>query len=469
MKTEASDKPRGMEGGIRKPRKPGHSWSYVLTYDEPQPAQRCNKCNKRFWVGAIPRESCDAKGCGGTLRYTREPRRVEVSGFETERAAKLARAKAVVALSKNELQADEKITLGEYLRRVWLPSLEAQGLKETTLDSYKRHVAHHLIGPASSPFPLATMRLTRVDLEAIREHYATLAAGYQMERVRTGKTRVVPQPGLAKSSVKRVHAVLHCALNAAVQRRLLSMNPAHGAGKRIVGAEGKTTKEILYWTPAELSRFLTYVADDGSMLGAMHTLWHLIAHTGMRRGEAIALQWGDIDLKAGTLTVQRNRVPLSRRDGRGRALVVETTPKTDRVRTIDLDDQTVRVLKAWHKRRRVALHLVSDGAYVFCDADGTPWHPTSVSWAFRTAIAACNADAKQQKPKALVITPMSIHGLRHTHATVALQAGVPVTVVSKRLGHSSVTMTLNVYSHVLRGADRQLASTFAEVVHNGRF
>ena len=81
-----------------------------------------------------------------------------------------------------------------------------------------------------------------------------------------------------------------------------------------------------------------------------------------------------------------------------------------------------------------------------------------------------NADAADaETPTALKLSPLSVHGLRHTHATIALQAGIPVTVVSKRLGHASVTMTLNVYAHCLKGAEADLAATFASVVRRGAF
>ena len=467
-----------MKGGVRRPRAPGQSWTYIVDMGL-QPAQRCEVCGRRQWVGARRLEVCPRKTphggvCGGGLRETTERRIIEKGGFETEQAAKFARADAISSLGRGDYRPPDRMTLATYLRDVWLPETEADGLKSTTKEGYARHVADHLIGPSSKPFPLGTMQLTRVTLKAIRAHYGALAEGYTAEVERkSGEREIVERKGLSSTSIRRVHATLHRALNVAVERRLIDRNPARGAARKLPGAPA-TREDVHFWQPAELQRFLRFVHDLDDDGAVYFPLWHLLANTGMRRGEALGLRWEDVD--GACLTVRRNRVPLKG------GVVEETTTKTKRQRAIDLDPETVEVLKRQRKVAQPAARLMAgpawqDTGYVFTDTKGLPLDPGVVSWQFRLAVKMANAASREAQVAAGiapedttdVLSPLSVHGLRHTHATIALQAGIPVTVVSKRLGHASVTMTLNVYSHALKGAQADLAATFAAVVSRGSF
>lgn len=467
-------KPIGVKGGVRKPRTPDQTWSYIIDIGV-QDAQRCTDCRKRYWIGAKRLDSCPK--CGGDLRDTIERRTIEKAGYALERDATFARADAVSRLGRGDYHPPENLTLATYLRDVWLPEIESDGLKSTTREGYARHVADHLIGPSSKPFILGTLQLTRVTLKSIREHYQTLAEGYLAEVERQGDTVIVSRRGLSKSSIRRVHAVLHRALNVAVERHLIDRNPAKGAARKLEGAKREGETVVQFWQPAELRRFLAFVHDAEGERSAYYSLWHFVAHTGVRRGEALGLKWSDVDLTPrsvrlpdgttetipGVFTVRRNRVPLKG------GVVEETTTKTGKERTVDLDPETVAVLKRHRKVAQPAARLLAgrdwqDTGYVFTDAKGLPLEPGVVSWQFRVAIKAANADTA-----ALQLSPLSVHGLRHTHATIALQAGIPVTVVSKRLGHASTTMTLNVYSHALRGAQAECAAVFASVVRRGAF
>lgn len=461
--TKRIDNANSSRGGVRRPRTPGESWSYVIDLGL-QDAQRCNGCGKRQWVGARRLEACPA--CGGPLRATTERRTVEKSGFETDRDAQFARAEAVVALGRGDYRPPQRLTLAAYLRDVWLPEVRADGLKTTTQQSYERIVIDQFIGPSSKPHTLGTMQLSKVTLSAIRRHYEMLAEGYSADVTRKNKTVVVERKGLSTSSIRRAHAVLHRSLEVAVTKyRLLDRNPAHGAARKLPGREAESERLVHFWEPAELRRFLAFTRDHDSC-AAFEPLWYLIAHTGVRRGEALGLKWEDLD--GATLTVRRARVPLKGRQ------VEETSTKTKRQRTIDLDKGTVTVLKRQAKAQKVGRLKAGpswdEGGYVFTDEHGAPLDPWAVSWQFRVAVQLANEDAENPAtPKATKLTPLSVHGLRHTHASIALQAGIPVTVVAKRLGHASTTMTLNVYSHVLKGAQADLADTFASVVRKGAF
>ena len=110
------------------------------------------------------------------------------------------------------------------------------------------------------------------------------------------------QPGLGAASIRRIHATLHRALNIAIERRLLEMNPAMGAARKLPKkAKAKATRKLQFWNPNELQRFLEFVDHLEGDRGALYPLWYLMAHTGIRRGEAAGLRWEDFDAEAGTI------------------------------------------------------------------------------------------------------------------------------------------------------------------------
>jgi integrase len=142
-------------------------------------------------------------------------------------------------------------------------------------------------------------------------------------------------------------------------------------------------------------------------------------------------------------------------------------------RTLELDAETVEVLDKRLRKAQASAHFLagpewSETGYLFTDEHGQPLHPNAITWQFRFARDLANRDAADEAtPKAIELSPLTVHGLRHTFATIALQSGIPVTVVSKYLGHSSVTTTLDTYSHVLRGAQLDLANTVADAIRRG--
>jgi integrase len=445
MSTKSDKKPAGMKGGIRRPRGPNGTWSFVIDMGI-QDAQRCESCGKREWVGPRRFEACPA--CGEPMRNTRERRQVVTGGYETQTAAKEARAKELVKLGKGSYRPPERMTLAEYLRDRWLPAVErgelGRMLKPTTLASYQHHVREHLIGPRSKPFPLGLIQMRKLSLEAIRAHYAMLAEPFPGER----GGELVTRPALGAASRRRIHATLHRALNDAVESGYLDRNPAWRAAR---GIEQESEAEHGVWSAEELSAFLEATAET-----PLYPMWHVLAMTGMRRGEACGLQWGDVDLEEATITVRRSRVPLQGR-------VVESLPKTGRIRVVDLDPGTVEVLR--QLRSKAAMRGVETpadlesadvepGAYLFLSEQGEPIDPNVPSREFRKT-----ADAAK-------LPPIPLHGLRHTHASIALDDNAPLAVVCARLGHANPNVTLRVYTHELRASQVKAACTFAERVRS---
>jgi integrase len=199
------------------------------------------------------------------------------------------------------------------------------------------------------------------------------------------------------------------------------------------------------WTAEQLRAFLKATADD-----RLHPLWHVLAMTGMRRGEALGLKWDDVDLEAGRLSVRRALIPSGRE-------VVVSEPKTARGRrSIALDPETVAVLKGQAARQLAAQADWQEGwidsGYVFTTENGEPLNPEDVTRYFRQAVK------KSMLPK------IRLHDLRHTHATLALQAGVHPKVVSERLGHANVSITLDTYSHAIPAMQEEAAALIAGLV-----
>jgi integrase len=482
-----------MDDGIRKPRGPKGRWAYAIDL-KTQPAQRCrNKACEylaknprssgfRHWTNGFKLEACPH--CGEKLRETQERRLVQHGGYETRGEAVEARDVERAKYHRGAAQAPLRMIVAQYLGEVWLPIVRDEELKTTTRESYEEHVRRHLIGPPSRPFPLATTQMRDLTTKAVKEHYEMLSEGYDAwEPKRDPKTRkkvlgddgeptmvICHREGLGAASIRRIHATLHRALNIAIERRLLETNPAMGAARKLPKkAKAKATRPLQFWEPAELQRFLNFVDKLGGERGELYPLWFLMSHTGIRRGEAAGLRWEDFDAEAGTLKIKRNRVPL--RNG----TVEETTPKTKgSLRTLPVDAGTIEVLDKRQRKAQTRAHLLAgpkwtETGYIFTDAAGAPLHPNAITWQFRFARNLANADAADKAtPKALELSPLSVHGLRHTFATTMLMAGVDVTTVSKYLGHSSVTMTLNVYSHATNQGMRKLADSIDAAMNAGR-
>lgn len=189
----------------------------------------------------------------------------------------------------------------------------------------------------------------------------------------------------------------------------------------------------------------------------VHALWWAIAHTGIRRSEAPALRWSDVDLDAQRIKILRALDTGKPAAQRGQ---VKGT-KTDSPRVVDIDAATAKVIRQWRTSRgALSLDLARRDAYVFGQLDGQPRNPNALSQMFTRRVAkarkALGADA---------LPEITLHGLRHTHATVLLELGEHVKVVQERLGHTTITTTMDVYSHVTPTMQRRAVDRFAAAVN----
>jgi integrase len=411
-----------VRGHVRKRGDPG-SWEYIADIGLAA-AQRCQVCNRRFWIERRPKESCPK--CGGKLTETEERRREIKAGFATRKECVAAMNKILVAVEQHSYSAPTKASVREYLVKEWLPAVKAT-IRPTTYNSYEQHVTCHICPHIGS------VKLQKLSGSQVNALYAKLAES----GAKNGKK------GISPMTIHHVHACLHKACKDAVRWGHLSRNPLDAADPPRKKGDG--TKEMKTWTKEQLRAFLDAVADD-----RLCALWHVISMTGMRRGEALGLRWSDIDLENSRLSVRRALIPTNRE-------VVVSEPKTAKGRrVIALDPGTVEVLKGQAARQLDEQKEWDaawvDSAYVFTTENGAALDPESVTRYFRQAVG------KSMLP------PIRLHDLRHTHATLALQAGIHPKVVSERLGHATISITLDTYSHAIPAMQEEAAALIAGLV-----
>lgn len=337
----------------------------------------------------------------------------------------------------------EKKTVGEWLDE-WLAGLQ---LAPSTRASYSKNVRLHL-KPTIGDVRLQTLTPARI------------SALYRFMET-SGRQDHKAGEGLSPRTVRYCHTILKSALADAVNQGLLATNPADKA--KPPSARAAKAPEIHPWTAPQLSAFLGWCRTSG----AQHAVaYHVLAYTGMRRGELLALRWRDLDLDQARLSIRRS-VGVVKAKGEGER-IVEGPTKSARARVIDLDPDTVELLRRWRvERAGLSLHLARDEALIFGTLEGEYLHPERFSRLFNDKQAQSCRQLGGKVNEHTVPPAIHLHDLRHTHATLLLQAGVPVKVVSERLGHATVMITLEIYTHVMPGMQAEAAATFAAIVGGG--
>jgi len=313
------------------------------------------------------------------------------------------------------------LTVAECLRE-WLRDYAELNCAPKTIESYQMMVERHIIPE------LGSIRL--IDLQP-----SHLQALYSRKR----------KDGLSGRTVRYIYSLVREVLGHAVKAGLVARNVAQATEPpRIVHKVMPTMK------PEELDRFL----EAAKSVPPYYYLFYLLLHTGLRRGEALALKWKHVDMGLAALGVAAYlSITQSLNKINGRLVLRE--PKTAAgKRRVALSPSLVLVLRQ-HRREQEALRAslgarLTDDDYVFCHIDGSPLDPSTVSHVFGKILRRAG------------LPSMPLHSLRHTHATLLLQAGVHPRVVMERLGHSSIRVTLDTYSHVIGGLQEAAAQRFDE-------
>jgi integrase len=326
----------------------------------------------------------------------------------TRKEAEQALAQMVAEQARGLLMDPSRLTTRdfalEYLRR-----LEREGLRPNSIRLAQGELAYALpsLKDPKAPDPLGRMRLQEV----------------KPVHVRAALDRVI-EAGYAPRTVARVLMRLKALFREALRLELVARNPAEAIQVRL--PKGEEAARAL--EPEEVARLLE--AAEASRSRDMALLLRLMLETGLRRGEALALQWGDVDLERGEVRVWRAWAKV----GSKGAFTPLKTPTAKRVVPLPLG--LLRRLKA---RKEELLERLNpeevDGLHLVGGVK--PVDPDAFNHYLR-----CLAEKAG-------LGRVRVHDLRHTWATLALSRGIPLEVVSERLGHASPTITLNVYRHLL--------------------
>jgi integrase len=394
-------------------------------------------------------------------------RRDTRGGYRTRKAAEAALRKALNAREGGTYAKPNRVSFADFVSERWLPMIEAKR-RPTTHDLYSRMMRLHVLPALGS---LALQDVRPIDVETL---YLALAKPSD-----DGKRKA-----LGARSLHNVATVVHGALQHALELELAPRNPAARISPPAYEADDEG--EPAHWTAAEVASFLDHV--DAMTLtertvsekrtrksGAFtytrtfapdpmqRALWYVLAMTGMRRGEVCGLRWSDLDAGAGLLTIRRSRVVVGGK-------TVESAPKTRRGRrTLALDPATLATLEAWRRaqlreRLRYGQAWEDEDGHVFTHAvyftkvprHGVPLAPRWITGAFQTLVRSSE------------LPPLHLHGLRHSWATAALEAGEHLRSVADHLGHADTAVTDRTYTHTVRRVQDASALRVADLIASKR-
>ena len=347
-------------------------------------------------------------------------------GFKTKADAQTFLSNTIMTVRSGDYVEPSKLLFGEYLTEQWLP-IAKRSIRPSTWDNYRGMVELHVLPT------LGGIQMQRLSHNHLDRLYTDL--------LENGKLNA--PGGLSPKTVRSIHNMIHKALRDALRKQLVNRNVSESADPPRIQQSGSQVMKT--WTGDQVRAFLTGL--QGHRLQAAYVL---AATTGMRRGEVLGVRWADIDFGTKRLAVRQTIVSVNYKLSFG-------TPKTARGRRlIALDDFTLAALSAHRVNQHVERSSIGD-AYVdhdlaFPRLDGSPTHPDYFSQAFDRTVAR------------LKLPRIRLHDLRHTHATLALQAGVPGKVVSERLGHASMTFTLDIYTHTVPQMQEEAAEQIAELI-----
>jgi len=314
---------------------------------------------------------------------------------------------------------DKNLTVREYLNR-WLSDAVRGTVRDSTYSRDKYLVTNH-VKPS----------IGRVKLKNVN---ALHLQGLYRERM---------DSGLSGSTVQKIHHVLHKALAQAVRWSLIPRNPADD-----VKAPTPTPKEMHPLSAHEARQLLEAARGD-----RFEALYVLAVHTGMRRGELLGLKWDDVDLENATVRVRRTLTRIAN----GRRLALGPPKNKKSHRTVRLTERAVEALRSHLERQLAEIEalgdLYKDQGLVFTTEAGTPINPSNLRQRSLAPLL-----------KRAGLPQITFHDLRHTCASLLFQKNVHPKFVQELLGHASIAITLDTYSHMLPGMGGEAADAIGEVL-----
>lgn len=330
-----------------------------------------------------------------------------LSGYNTKKDAEKELPRILNELNEGTYVEPSKQKYREFIDS-WHKNRESKVSKNTHA-TYKYMIDKHI-----KPH-LGNFRLDKINSLAIDNFYT-----------------VLEKEGKSGATIKKIHSIVRASLQYAKSYRLIKHNPAS-----VVSPPAVKHKDIVVWDEQEMIKFLDYVKHEWDYI-----IYHLALYTGMRKGEILGLKWSDIDFMNNKIRVMRSYSKTGFSDGK---------TKSSR-RVIDIDDATIdHLIKRKKKISENKLKVggdYNDLDLIICRPSGDPVDVRNVNRRFDKFVGRSG------------VSKIRFHDMRHTHATLMLKMGVPVKVVSERLGHGTIELTLNTYTHLLPSMQLEAVQTF---------
>lgn len=340
------------------------------------------------------------------------------SGFKTKKEAQKFLNEQLHKMDTGTYFSPTKITVEEYLER-WLSDYAKVNTAPRTYEGYEYIIRQHVIPQ------LGQLKIDKLKPLHIQSYYSN----------RLTEGRIDGKGGLSNRSVLHHHRVLHQAFDQAVKWQMLQINPVNAI------TPPKPQKKKMNVLSREQIQLLLQETKEKSYFSIIY----MAIHTGMRRGEILGLRWSDIDYKNLTISINQTVQRL-----KSTGIELRNTTKTDGSRrSVAISESVIGMLKKVKvTQTKNKLHfgvLYQNHDLIFSNEDGSPIDPDGLSREFTRLV------------KRIDIPHIRFHDLRHTHATLLLQQGEHTKVVSERLGHSTIAITMDTYSHVMPNMQKEAA------------
>ncbi|AKG05560.1 site-specific integrase [Salimicrobium jeotgali] len=341
------------------------------------------------------------------------------SGFPTKKEAQRAVAQIEMQLEQNTYQPDRRFSFKEVYEEWW--SIHSQTIKESTQAFVQSKVNRHI--------------LPRFGHLKIREISPTYCQ------------RMINEIATEIKSVSDIKVQANQIFKYALKMDYIAKNPMQHTviPKRDEGELVTKMDEKNFWNKHEVIHFLSTAKEELDMRN--YLMFYLLIYTGIRKGELAALEWKDIDLEKRTMYINKTMFFKNKKE------VIQTAKKKASIRSIRIDENTAALLRKWKLQQSEWLlerGINPETKYVLTRADGRPLRLAHPNDKLNSLIDKHN------------LSPITVHGFRHTHASLLFEAGATIKEVQERLGHRDIQTTMNVYAHVTDASKGKTADLFAQ-------
>lgn len=358
---------------------------------------------------------------------TGERQKLRKRGFKSKREAQIAEARAIARVDKYGFHNEKKDFSFYEMYEQWLENVYTNTVKESTLANTIGIFENHIL-PSFGKRSIKTITVNQCQLEVNKwsENF---------------------------KEFKRFKNYASNIFDYAETQEVIKSNPMKKIILPVIHDEaGEDDDTENFYSKRELNQFLELMKQDHSL--KWYAFFRMVAYTGMRKGEALALTWKDIDFDNHVITINKT---LTR--GLKNRLIIQSTKTKDGRRKISIDSFTINILKKW-KIKQAELMLTrginsnKPTQLVFSKINGDYTNPQRPYQKLQSVIKSHN------------LSPINVHGFRHTHCSILFEAGATLKEVQERLGHRDIHTTMNIYAHVTKERKKETADLFAKHMEN---